>query len=249
MDTYYGKGYQGKFVKKRTRAPPPLPRLPRGSEGETKYYDAAGSYVLSTGAAGNWTGTEIDPNTPSSLLTLFDPILGTDITNRIGRRVMVKGMKINLDVNVAALAGTNLGGRDPAVIRVIVYMDKQTNAAQSLGSQLMAPAALQGANAEQHFQSLANLGRFKVLWDQRFVIEDPNVGSTQAADTYDINGIVVIRKMRLKFKRGIIVNFNATNGGTVADIVDNSFHIIACASSISMGPVLSYVVRTSYKDV
>lgn len=246
MDTYYGKGYQGKFVKRRVPRPVPATRMPRRLEGETKYYDQFASATLGTGAAGAWTGTNVDP--AAGVNTLFVPILGTDISNRIGRRVLLKSIKANFDVNIPALAGTNLGGRDPAVIRLICFMDMQTNGAQATGDMLMGPIG-PSAIAEQHFQNLGNLGRFKILYDKRFTIQDPNIGSTQAADTYDINGIVVSQKMRVKFRKGIIVNFNATNGGTVADIIDNSIHVICCASSIAMGPVLSYTCRTSYKDV
>jgi len=47
------------------------------------------------------------------------------------------------------------------------------------------------------------------------------------------------------------VQFNATNGGTVADIVDNSFHII-CASTLDVTsnqvPLINYYSRVAYKE-
>jgi len=52
----------------------------------------------------------------------------------------------------------------------------------------------------------------------------------------------------VNFKTPVKVQFNATNGGTVAVIVDNSFHIICGASNITYAPTISYYCRVAYKE-
>lgn len=54
--------------------------------------------------------------------------------------------------------------------------------------------------------------------------------------------------MSHSFRVPIDVHFNATNGGTVADIVDHSLHFICVADTITMVPTVAYYTRVSYKE-
>lgn len=55
-------------------------------------------------------------------------------------------------------------------------------------------------------------------------------------------------KVNVRFKRPVVVRFNATNGGSIADIVDNSFHVIAGKSTSSRTVNLAYSSRIVYLD-
>ncbi len=86
----------GEAVFKRGRSAPWVPRsspaVSRGwaVPGEMKYFDAERANVA-IGASVDWTATEVDPAT---LNTLFAPVKGTGINNRIGRKVHVHKVKI-----------------------------------------------------------------------------------------------------------------------------------------------------------
>lgn len=120
----------------------------------------------------------------------------------------------------------------------------QTNATQAQGEQLMGTDT--GFGAIDAFQNPDNFGRFKVWKDKTYVMGDQSA-------VYDGTNMEFFGQMRqfkwnIKFKKPIVVNFNATNGGTVADIVDNSFHLIAVSTSALQGVNINYVCRVPFYE-
>ena len=125
----------------------------------------------------------------------------------------------------------------------------QTNGTQAGGQLVMTPTTT-AVQAPHTFQNIDNFGRFKVLKDKTAIIQDPNTGG--AANSHDSNGKVVTFKFTIKFRKPIQVRFNNTNGGTVADIIDNSLHFFANSSNgLTSGalPVyVTYLSRVCYKE-
>lgn len=236
-------------IKKKVRFNPKVTtiRQMKTLTGETKYFDSG---LIKTNIAGNglssWLGTNVDPAGLGSTMTLFAPALGTDIDNRIGRKVMVMSIKMNITISIAAQAAGSAAD-EACVIRLIMFQDKQSNGTQATGDQLMEgnPA---GVFNDLQFQNRGNFGRFKVIWDKRFVLQDPNFAGTGTADTYDQQGLKKVLKLRKKFKQGELVHFFAGTATTAAQIVDNSWHLLATCDSNQLVPQISYVCRTSYKD-
>jgi len=208
--------------------------------GEMKYFDTElASPAIPAIAA--WTGTEFDPTTFN---TLCVPVVGAAINQRIGKAIKVLKIKVNgfvacaPQVDATALdAGTK--------VRLILYQDKQTNAAQAQGEQVMTPST-GTVNAPNVFQNIDNFGRFQVLKDKTLIFDNAN--ASYDGTNMEQSGLVKNFKFSIKFREPVQVRFNATNGGTVADIVDNSFHIIANASSASLVPVIQYSCRVCYKE-
>lgn len=211
--------------------------------GEMKYYDLNADAAINA-VTTTWAGTENDPATK---LTLLAPTVGAAINQRIGREVKVFKIKIRgaIRVPVQTLQST----QDPtSTIRLILAQDCQTNAAQMQGEELMAD----GANAPttiQAFQNLSNFGRFKVLKDKVYSIGDLNMANDAAATGNIVQaGKVIQFKWTINFKVPVKVRFNAVNGGTIADIVDNSWHVIAGCSSAALVPSIQYSSRVCYKE-
>lgn len=204
--------------------------------GEMKYFDTSLNQLVS--ASTTWTSTMVDP-TP---LTLVVPTVGAGVNQRIGKEIKVMSIKIRGSLTIANAEGAATG-IPPNLIRLMLVRDKQTNATQMTGAQLMTP---QSANtlAVLSFQNIDNFGRFEVLKDKTIVIEDPNLVGTDTL--HDNNGKIRYFKINHKFKFPISMRFNATNGGTVADIVDNSFHLVA--NNQYTGVSLNYVCRVCYKE-
>ena len=225
-------------------------------ETDNHYFDTERTVTAITSVTTSWAGTEYDPNT-SAMLCLFAPVIGDDIFNRTGRKVFVKNIRINGQLSYAAQANETIpqGG---VLIRVIVYQDKQTNIAQSQGEDVISSGA--ASDAIHMYQNVNNIGRFRVLKDKYFQFNQDTV--SWDGTNMERDGQIKTFKMNLKINqrlnpfssssRTILVDehqwvtYNATNGGTVADVVDNSFHLIANIDSVSSGASITYKVRTVF---
>jgi len=224
--------------------------------GEMKYFDCDRSATALTAVTTTWpAGTIFDPGTTIDLgaaavanpLCLIAPTVGAGLNQRVGRKITVRKIKIHGTVAVPAQAA-QAGGDAASKIRIALVQDLQTNAAQMTGANLYNNAT-EAATTIGSFQNPNNFGRFRVLKDKMFQIGNLNLaGSPTTADVIQ-NGTKVNFKFAVNFKKPVEVHFNATNGGTVADIVDSSFHIVAGCDSTAVAPTLAYYSRVCYKDV
>lgn len=204
--------------------------------GEMKYYDSTKSSTA-IAAATDWTGCELDPTT-----SLFAPSVGGTINQRIGRKVHLKSLRIRGIVGTAP--STTGAAYPPCQIRLLLVLDMQTNATQLNSEDVMqAPSTATALACTNSRQALSQLGRFRVLKDKTFVIQDPNIISNAIAGA----GRMVPFKFNIPLKN-MVVTFNAAATGGIGDIVDNSFHIIACASDSGMNPFIQYEGRVTYKE-
>jgi len=221
--------------------------------GEMKYFDCDRTPSALAATTTTWVaGTLQDPGTTINLGAaavanpgcLFAPTVGSALNQRIGRSVLVRKIKVCGTIAIPAQSAD--ASLDEAMkIRLILVQDMQTNAAPMTSAQLLNDGTA-ATTTICSYQNPNNFGRFRVLKDKIFTLQDPNmVGAAGAAD---INGKIVNFKMNVNFKMPVKVQFNATNGGTVADIVDNSFHIICGSSNISYAPTISYYSRVAYKE-
>lgn len=212
-------------------------------QGEMKYFDS----FLSAQAIGEgvtWAAAELDPAT---LLTLFCPIEGSAINQRIGRKVKVYKIKIRGFITTTA-ASDQVDILNSPIIRLILVHDMQTNSAQAQAEEVMAnPGAATTALNTCVFQNLANFGRFRVLKDKIF---RPGVitAVTDGASTSSQGLQQMPFKWNINYKGGMEVQFNATNGGTIADVVNNSWHIIGTKANTNFDTAINYQCRVCYKE-
>jgi len=214
--------------------------------GEMKYFDTERT-ITAVLASTNWTGTEFPPNvgTPT---TLCCPVQGTAINQRIGREVTVYKVKVRGLINVDPAAGVSTADT-ASICRLALVHDTQTNAAQAQGEDIFAaPTTGTALHAISSFQSLANTGRFRVLKDKWIKLQNPSAtGSPTAADVIQY-GLIQRFSFNIRYKNGIKVRFNATNGGTIADIVDNSWCVYAATNNAQLVPAIMYNARVSFKE-
>lgn len=210
---------------------------------ERKYFDSQCTISIPATTT-NFASAEADPTT---LNTLFAPTQGDDFNQRTGRKVQVLSIKIMGHINVSAQADQTAADNS-SLIRLLLVQDKQTNATQLNSEDVLTSG--DGSLAVNYFQNPAFFGRFRVLKDKRIVIGNPSM----SFDGTNIEQAGLIRpfKMSIKFRKPVVVHYNSTNGGTVADIVDNSFHVLAGTNNAGAGtltPQLNYKVRTTFIDV
>lgn len=220
-----------------------VPRTPGGmSSTERKYFD---SYLGSTAvtAPTSWAGAELDPAT---LNCLFVPSEGSDINDRVGRKVSVIKLQMRGTLQIPNLANQTSGLYVPEV-RLILYQDMQTNATQAQAEELMgSPGTAANLNLINTFQNTANFGRFRVLKDKTYMVRNTN--ATWDGTNIEYDGAIIPFKFTIRFRKPVVVRFNATNGGSVADIIDNSFHLIGVRSSSNYTVNIGYQCRTVYLD-
>lgn len=211
---------------------------------ERKYYDEERAATAIPLCATSFAGAEADPATVN---TLCAPVLGSDINQRIGRRIDVLAIKIRGTINVPPQTAQTATDAAPT-IRLLLVQDNQTNAAQ-----LNSEDVLESGDATQAvfmFQSTKFFGRFRVLKDKLITLMNPNMQTLSATNaSFEQNALVRSVKMSIKFIKPVRINFNAVNGGTVADIIDTSFHVLCGTNSTEFAPTLAYKVRTVYVDV
>lgn len=208
---------------------------------EDGYFDSERSATALIDCNTGWAGAEMDPNT-TAMLCLFAPTQGDDISNRRARRAYVK--KIRISGLITIPPGSTTGVPTAGIqVRMIAYCDKQTNGAQ------VSPATLlqSGNNTDglHMFQSTAGFGRFKVFKDKTlsFSLDPVSIGGANS-----VGYMGQRREFTIAFKPNMWVNYNATNGGTVADIIDNSFHFAIGTSTagVTAGVTVQYKVRTVF---
>lgn len=222
--------------------------------GEMKYFDTERSLTAITAATGaGWpAGTMFDPTTTINLgaaavagpATIFAPTVGASLNQRIGRKVQILKIRVNGTLSTLAQSGqaaADLGAK----IRVVLVLDKQTNSASMVASQLFHPAST-ADNSLHAFQNPDNFGRFQVLKEKFITLANPSIGG--ATPAIDQMGLKKFFKFTIVFKEPITVNFNATNGGTIADIIDNSLHMMCSTDSTALSPQLAYYTRVCYKE-
>jgi len=213
------------------------------SFGEMKYFDTERTATSIPAVATDWAGTEFPPNvgTPT---TLCVPVQGSAINQRIGRKIKLHKIRVHGIVSFNAQADQSTADTG-AFVRIIMVHDKQTNGTQAQGEEIMAGASV-AFNQPNSFQSLASLGRFKILKDEKLCIDVPNI-SYDGTNVEQAGGVRNF-DFSVVFKKPLEISFNATNGGTISDIVDHSFCLYAITHSTSLAPQISYVARAYYKE-
>lgn len=209
---------------------------------ESKYFDSFVNAALIAESV-DWTGTEVDPTANS----LFTPSEGADIDNRVGRKVSLYKLAIRGAIIPDAISDQADILQVPAC-RLILFMDMQTNGAQAQGETVMqGPGAATGVLTFSTFQNTANFGRFRVLRDKTYKLGIVTAGTDGASTTSQALQTIPF-KLTVKFSKPVEVRFNATNAGTIGDIVDNSFHMLAQKSGSPFVHNISYQARGYYKD-
>lgn len=217
---------------------------------EIKYYDFISNGNIAVPVCGvTALGADLT-TTPLTAGTCFAPVLGNDITNRIGRRCAVTKIRVKGQIGVAAQTAFPTPDNF-CKVRMILFIDKQANATQPTLVQVFQTnaASISTPQAINVPQNLASLGRFRVLKDKFITLQNPGItGSPTAADCIQ-NSLVKDFKISIKFRKPILVDFNATNGGTFADIVRNSINIQFVCHNNTLTPLVAYYGRIAYTDV
>lgn len=244
-----GNGKNGNKRHKNRKGFDSVPRT-RGAQvtGEMKYFDSE-KEGTAIAASADWTATEYDPGVVpvAAMNTLFAPTVGAGINQRIGKACDVHRIKINGVIHVPAQAN-QIGADVSSLIRIALVQDDQTNGVQAQGEQIFTdPVTNENPISLCSFQQINNFGRFKVIRDK--MIHGKMVTMTFDGTNVEQQGYSIPFKLKKDFgRKPVKVRFNNTNGGTVADIVDHSWHVIANTDNATLVPSITYYCRVCFKE-
>lgn len=204
---------------------------------EKKYQDGI---LATTVLSPTWTGGEVDPTT---LLGFNSIALGDGESERDGRQCKVTSIQITGQILTAAIeaAGAPLDG---TFVRLMLVLDTQTNGAQLNAEDVMVTGSGYDANS---YRNLKYVKRFQVLKEKSFTINRNNQMNEGAVDSFASPVNYTNFKMNYKFKKdgGLLVNYSNT-GAVIANVTDNSVHLIACYGGVGTAPYIHYSYRTRF---
>jgi len=156
---------------------------------------------------------------------------GTGPSQRVGRTISLRS--IQLQLRLIAQSGMTL--TSGCTVRFIIFYDKQANAT--------APGVAAGDLLEQVTvvspRGLDKRKRFKILADRRYTFA--TWGAGDLSDQFDT--------FFIKFRKPLLVNYNAGNVGDVTDIVTNSLWAgILGTGGATFNPTGHFYSRVRYTD-
>ncbi|AGS36184.1 hypothetical protein [Circoviridae 3 LDMD-2013] len=224
----------------RSRPPSRRYRLPNLRIGgwlnrELKFKDVQRNVSISTTIA----GSEIDPDGGVNCLNAISQ--GDGEEQRDGRGYKITSVHLR---GYVLFAGQSGAGATSDHMRIILLQDTQTNGTQFNAEDVIDNSS--GVNELQTvaFRNLENTNRFKILKD--IVVHKPTTGlAGNQANPGDVesNSATMPIQMDVNFKYPVNVLCTGT-GGTVSNLTDNSFHLMAI--SVNSGNSFRYICRTRF---
>jgi len=220
---------------------------------ERKYHDVERGAAMVNFASPDWSVCSLDPiNTlliPTTLNTFNAIPVGTSWQQRIGRKVQIISLKIKGEVGVGA-SGTDLASGSVAqTIRVVIFIDTQTNGAYPYspnGVMYSGPTSNMPAN---YFQDGNGFGRYKILQDYRFVLNPTTLAYNYTTNTQLYSACVRLIDYTHVFRPPLTVHYNSANTSTNQDIIDNSIHLAITKDSNTLPNVFcNYKARLTFFD-
>lgn len=184
------------------------------------------------------------PLAATSLSPLLNvPVSGSDVFNRVGRKIYMKSLQIK-----GLIFNNNTSIQDSG--RMLLIFDSQPNAAAPTVQNLLSNFDGVGATNGNSMINLNNRQRFLVLRDHQIIF--PGVNNAAGVLTnvgpvldtgkyqYEINWFVKLK--------GLETIFNQINGGTIADIASGSLYLIFVSTTQDAGYNFKGNTRLRYYD-
>ncbi len=202
---------------------------------EKKFFDQT---VAATAFTLTWTGGELNPTADS----LSACAQGDTESTCDGRMYNIQSIHVKGFVDL--VVGESDSTPQPDVLaRICMVWDTQTNAAELNAEDVMLNVA--SPNGVNSFRNLQNSHRFIVLKDKTIRIPVAQSTSNEGAVNLFANGLLKIPfKFNKTFKKPIKVRRNSGTTAAIANITDNSLHIIGSATSTNAQ--ISYTSRMRF---
>lgn len=206
---------------------------------ERKFYDTtltATALVAPTDAS----GAEFDPSATSMIST---PAVGDTEQNRDGKQIVIESVELNgtLNVPTSELAA---GPAPGTTCYVALVLDTQSNAAQMNSEDCFKNTSAAANQAANPMRNLLFGKRFRILKAEQFDLT-PEAISHFAVDSFSASG--KIEQFRWFLPMRLQVNFNAGTTASIANVIDNSLHVIAYVNNTGLAPTIAYNARIRFR--
>ena len=205
---------------------------------EVKFVDTANTgtaLVSPTDAAGG----EIQPGSGVTGC-LSAPAQGDGESNRDGRKCVLKSVFIEGRVDCSSQTNQT-ATENASQVFIALVQDRQTNGVTINSEDVYTNPGASGALAASPLRDQQQLSRFKVLATRTFTLQNPNM----SWDGTNIEQNGLSKPFKIYKKLNIPVNFTGTTAD-VANVVDNSLHLIAYTSSTGLAPNIRYNCRVRF---
>lgn len=189
------------------------------------------------------SGGEVDPSATSMIST---PAQGDGEEQRDGKRIIIDSADIRMRLNLPASNAGFASPSNPVKVFVALVLDTQSNGAQMNSEDCFKNDSGDAQLAACPMRNLLFGSRFRVLRQGVFDLT-PVTLSHIAVNLFSHNGRSVIKYWHVKFPGGLPVNFNAGTTASIANVVDNSLHMIAYSTTTTGTPTISYNARIRFR--
>lgn len=205
---------------------------------ELKFYDT-NLNATALASSGGWTGCEYDPSATSMIST---PTQGDSAQQRDGRKIWIKSVMVRGTIDFPALINqAAVPAGEQCMIALV--LDMQTNAAQLNSEDVYTAPGASNALNTQPLRDLEFGPRFKTLKAKHYTVR-PGVVSYDGTNI-EVGGTQVPFEFYIK-NLNLKVNFNSGTTASIANVVDNSLHIIANTTNAVRVPTIQYSARIRF---
>jgi len=215
---------------------------------EKKFLDTARTQIAVGGAVA-LTGGEYDPSATSGsgggsggcVGCLSCPAQGDTEQSRDGKRIVIDSLILKGNVNYNASASQAVS--ESQKVFVAVVLDTQTNGAQLNSEDVFKNTSADASTVCDPMKNLLFGSRFRILKSQ---VYDLTPTGTFGAGTGAHYGTQREFDWYIPFKGGLPVNLNAGTTADVANVIDNSIHVVAFAN-VNNSCELAYNARIRFQ--
>jgi len=206
---------------------------------EKKFLDTTRT-AIAVGAAAALTGGEYDPSSGCTGC-LSCPAQGDTEQSRDGKRIVIDSLILKGFIQDGDSAGEAPG--TPNKVFVAAILDTQTNGAQLNSEDVFKNLSGSDLLNCDPMKNLLFGNRFRILKSQVFDVTP--IGISPAAATVAHYAVRREFDWYIPFKGGLQVNLNAGTTADVANVIDNSLHVVAFA--VTAGTTIGYNARIRFQ--
>ncbi len=204
---------------------------------ELKFYDQT---LVNNALATNTDGSGIEED-PSATLLLNTVTQGDGESQRDGRRMTMKSIFVSGVVSTPGVADQT-APEEQTHIAIWLVLDKQTNGATITSENVFVNKSGGAFGGTSLMRNLQFTSRYRILDKVEFTLPTPAISGDST--NFDLFGTVTKWSLSANLKNMGVLFSNTTE--TVANIIDNSLHILATCTSLSMAPAITYNSRLRF---
>jgi len=170
------------------------------------------------------------------------PVQGNSASTREGNKIEVQSVQVSGYVECPKQANQTAGD-NATIVSIFLVQDCQTNAAQCTSELMFRNVSALGALAHAPFRNLIYTKRFKVLAKKQITFTPPPL----SWDGTNVEQSGIMKPFNIFKKLKMLVNYVGTAGsGGIADIIDNSLHVVAFCNNTDLAPQIAFNSRIRF---